>query len=45
MGLVGVVAALGFNWPVLVPLLATRTFHGSATTYTIITSMMRSEVG
>ena len=40
MGLVAVVAALGFNWPVLVPLLATRTFHGSATTYTIITSMM-----
>ncbi|MGH9119544.1 MAG: MFS transporter [Acidimicrobiales bacterium] len=40
MGLVAVVAVFGFNWQVLVPLLATRTFHGTATTYTIITSMM-----
>ena len=40
MGLVGVVAVFGFNWQVLVPLLATRTFGGTETTYTIITSMM-----
>jgi MFS family permease len=40
MAMVAVVAMLGFNWPVLVPLFATRTFHGNATTYTIITSMM-----
>jgi MFS family permease len=40
MGMVAIVAMLGFNWPVLVPLLATRSFHGNATTYTVITSMM-----
>lgn len=40
MMLLGVVAILGFNWQVLVPLLATRTFNGTETTYTLITSMM-----
>jgi MFS family permease len=40
MALLAVVALLGFNWQVLVPLLATRTFQGTATTYTLITSMM-----
>jgi MFS family permease len=40
MALVFVVAMFAFNWPVLVPLMATRTLHGSAGTYTIITSMM-----
>jgi MFS family permease len=40
LAVMGVVALLAFNWQVLVPLMATRTFHGTETTYTIITSMM-----
>jgi MFS family permease len=40
LAVMGVVALLAFNWQVLVPLLATRTFHGTETTYTVITSMM-----
>ncbi len=38
--LTGVISLLSFNWHVLVPLLATRTLHGTTATFTLITSMM-----
>ena len=39
MALMGVVATLSFNWNVLLPLLAVRTFHGTAGTYAFITTV------
>src|SRR5206468_2063106 len=39
MSLMGVVATLSFNWNVLLPLLAVHTFHGTANTYALITTV------
>lgn len=39
MALMGVVATLSFNWNVLLPLLAVRTFHGDTNTYAFITTV------
>jgi len=39
MVLMGVVATLSFNWNVLLPLLAVRTFHGTTNTYAFITTI------
>jgi MFS family permease len=39
MTLMGVIATLSFNWNVLLPLLAVRTFHGTAGTYAFITTL------
>ncbi len=38
--LVAVVGTLAFNFQVLVPLMATRTFSGDASTYTLLSSVM-----
>jgi MFS family permease len=38
-GIMAVVATLSFNWHIVLPLLAIRTFEGTTTTYTVITTI------